>query len=267
MPDHIARIAQLLTEDPDSILKSLNADDKRWDEETVASKENSIEAVKILAKVASDNGCILDQDKITTKLKDDGFTLRNVIIRCEDPAAKQELKQRLADTTGDESILNSFDKNLHASLYQAINAEFADRLKEEAGLEVSHVKHEDEDDEDTSGDHVDIPIVVPAIRAKPPEEAPEDLGMEGGPPPPEEPLEAPGAPPEPLGAPPEEGMPAPPPGPPMGPEGAEPEMGEFGVEPPEEELGPPDEDEAMINFEQVQRIADLLTEDPDIFNL
>jgi hypothetical protein len=259
MSDHIAKIARLLTEDPDKIQQSLDAYQDRWAKQSGMSPLDYNRAISILKQVAKDNGCILDENGLApVELTPGVFSVKGIKLQCNDPADREKLKQRIADTTGDTNINYSFNKKPHTSAYLAINAEFADRL-EEAGMEVSHNAHKDP----TKDDHVDISLMKMPIRAKQPEEAPEDPGMEG-PPPPEAPLEGPEAAPEPLGAPPPEGgMPEMPPGPePL------PDMGEFGVEPPEEggEMPPPEEEEAMINFEQVQRIADLLTEDPDIFN-
>lgn len=266
MSDHIAIIAQLLTEDPDTIKKSIDKIDDRMKEQSGLEPEDYIKAMAILKDVAKNNGCSLDEDALAPiELSPGAISAKNVMIRCDDPNTKRKLKQRLSDTLGDNSINNAFDNKLHTNLYQAINAEFADRLQEE-GLEVSHNAHAEDGQE---SDHVDLTFTRQTIRAKQPEEAPEDLEGEDGLPPPEAPLEGPEGPPAAPEPPPAEGgAPGPMAGPPEGPP-----MGEFGMEPPpeappedEELLPPPDEDEAMINFEQVQRIAGMLTEDPDIFN-
>jgi len=271
--DDIAKIASLLTEDPDIFSDY----EKAFEDQTVLDQSIYGDIVRILKEVAENNGMVLDHTKLKVRFNPAGLTLRNIHLEVVDPAVKRELVDRVAQTTGDDNIRHNFSQNLRANLYTAINKEFADRVREELNLDVTHQTTDVEGLEDTSEVLPMATFVQPAATAERPEEE-MDMGEPVGAEPEAElapeapPMEPPmppmggggglgglgGPPPEPPS---EEPVPEAPPGE----EGAPP--GPYGLEPPEEEeeeLPPPPEEEAP-RFEDVETIADMLTEDPDVF--
>jgi len=284
MSDDILKIASLITEDPDIF------DDyqEKFAENTTLDEEVFGDIVGILKQIAEKSGLVLDHRRLKVKFNPAGLTIKNIYLNCVDPQKKKELVARVADTTGDDNIKHNFSKNLRVNYYLAINREFADRVREELNLEVTHQSTNPEDGHDPSELMPMATFTQPSVTAEEPEEEFEDpMGAEpeGGPEPTEQ------MPPEDdmgmgmgggLGG---GGF-----GEPMGDlegdleggeedleggEGADPELGPFGVEEPGEEgqeeeaeaAPPPEEGEEkdMLSFENVQRIADLLTEDPDVF--
>jgi len=51
---------------------------------------------------------------------------------------KKELADRLAEKTGDDTIKHTFDDNLRVNLYNALNNPFAQRVRDELDLDISH---------------------------------------------------------------------------------------------------------------------------------
>lgn len=279
MSDDILKIASLITEDPDIF----DEYQEKFQEHTTLDEEIFGDIVGILKQVADDNGLTLDHRRLKVKFNPAGLTIKNIYLNSSDPNKKRELIANVAEITGDENIKNNFNKNLRTNLYLAINREFADRVREELNLEVTHQSNEPVEGEDPSEIMPMATFTQPAVRAEQPEEeieppsGPEpDAGPEGEPMPgPEEDfglgglggMGGMGGPPMDFGA--EEEVPEE-----LG--GEEPEVGPFGVEEPSgeapegeeevEEAPPPEEGEedTMLAFEDIQGIADLLTEDPDI---
>lgn len=284
MSDSVRGIARLLTEDPD-IFKNYR---KVFQANTVLDEDIYGEIVGILKDVAEKNGLILDHRKLKVKFNPAGITIKNIHLDCPDTNTKRELAHRVADITGDDNIKHTFNKNLRVNLYNAINREFADRVREELNLEVTHQSMDPEGAMDPSEVMPMATFSQPAMTAEKPEEE-LDMGEPMGP-------EPEGGPAQPapeeaglggmpmgggmglggdlgdLGEPPsEEEMPE------AGGEGEEPEVGPFGVEAPggEEEEGEaekapplqPGEEDELVSFENVNRIAEMLTEDPDIFTV
>jgi hypothetical protein len=287
MSDSVKGIAKLLTEDPDVFSDY----QQKFSENTVLDEDVYGEIVGILKDVAEKNGLILDHSRLKVRFNPAGISIKNIYLDCPDPRTKRDLANRVAEVTGDDNIKHTFNKNLRVNLYNAINREFADRVREELNLEVTHQSLDPEGSADPSEVTPMATFTQPAVTAEKPEEE-MDMG-------------------EPMGAEPEGGpeMPAPEgemdmgmggmgggmggmgmggdlgglEEPPSGEEalegdaGAEePEAGPFGVEPPaagegeeEAEEAPPlkpGEEEELVSFESISRIANLLTEDPDIFN-
>ena len=274
--NNISKIASMLTEDPDVFSDYEDA----FREHSTLDDDVYGDIVRILKDVVEKNGAQLDHSKLSVQFNPAGLTLKNIYIDVVDPSVKRELIDRVAQTTGDDNIKHNFNKNLRINLYNAINREFADRVRTELNLEVSHQAMNPEDSENPSEVLPMATFTQPAVTAEPPE----DVGME-------EPMgPEPEGGPEQLAPPPEEGLPgggmglgsggmpplggAPPgaeenleepPSPERGPEGEEELEGPEGA--PEEPAPPPEEgeEEEMIKFESVQTIADLITDDPDIF--
>ena len=276
MSDSVNRIARLITEDPDILSERENVFSKYQDkfrDHTVLDAEVFGEIVGILQDVAEMNGLTLDRSRLKVRFNPSGITIKNIILDSPDSVTKRELAHRMADITGDDNIKHTFSKNLKVNLYQAISGEFADRVREELNLEVTHQSRDPGDARDPSKILPMATFTQPAVTAeKPEEEFAEPMGAEpeGGPMPmaPEEELGG-------LGG----GMGGPMGGLPELPseegelpeEGAEeePEVGDFGLEPPaegEETEGEAEEEEepAPAVEESIRRIAAMLTEDPDI---
>lgn len=278
MSDYIKNIAKILTEDPDVFSKY----EEKFEENTVLDEEVYGEIVGILKSVAKKNGLILDHTKLKVKFNPAGLTIKDIYLDCPDPRTKRDLAKRVAKITGDDNVKHTFNKNLRINLYNAINREFADKVREELNLEVTHQARDPENAENSSEVLPMSTFTQPAVTAEKPEEEfelrePSEPEPEGGPetsePEPEMGMGNIG-----MG-----GMP------PMGDIGGmedmeasggeeeaeeleEPEIGEFGLEPPgeeeeAEEAPPPEpeEEDEMISFENVSRVANILTEDPDIF--
>ena len=284
MSDSVKGIARLLTEDPD-VFSDYQA---KFNEHTVLDEEIYGEIVGILKDVAEKNGLILDHSRLKVKFNPAGISIQNIHLEAPDPRVKRDLINRVAEVTGDDNIKHTFNKNLRVNLYNAINKEFADRVREELNLEVTHQATDPEMARNSSEVLPMATFAQPAVTAEKPEE---EMDMAG-----------------PMGAEPEGGPEAPapagdmgmggmgmggmgggmggmgpmgdlegleePPSPEEGPEGAagaeDPEAGPFGVEPPEEEAEEapppkPGEEDDMLSFESIQRIANMITEDPDIF--
>jgi hypothetical protein len=289
MSDSVKGIARLLTEDPD-IFSDYQA---KFSEHTVLDEEIYGDIVGILKDVAEKNGLILDHTRLKVKFNPAGISIQNIHLEAPDPRVKRDLIARVAEVTGDDNIKHTFNKNLRVNLYNAINKEFADRVREELNLEVTH--QSTDPDMATNSSEV-LPMATfaqPAVTAEKPEEEMDMAGPmgaepEGGPEAPAPEGEAMGmgmggmggmgglggggmGPMGDLGG--LEEPPSPEEGPEGGPGMEEPEAGPFGVEPPEEDEGEaeeapplkPGEEDEMLSFENVQRIADMLTEDPDIF--
>jgi hypothetical protein len=273
MSDSVKRIARLITEDPDVF--SVYQD--KFRDHTVLDAEVFGEIVGILQDVAANNGLVLDRSKLKVRFNPAGISIKNIYLDSPDSATKRDLAHRIATITGDDNIKHTFSKNLKVNLYQAISGEFADRVREELNLEVTHQSRDPGDADDPSTILPMATFTQPAVTAEAPEEEfdmgePMGAEPEGGPMPmaPEE-----GMPPMgggdlggPMGGEPElpnEELP-----PPEGEEGEEPEAGPFGIEPPEGEEGaeeaPPPEEEEEPPMEGIERIAQMLTEDPDMFN-
>ena len=277
MSDVVKGIARLITEDPDVF--SVYQD--KFRDHTVLDAEVFGEIVGILQDVAANNGLVLDRSKLKVRFNPAGISIKNIHLDSPDSATKRDLADRIATMTGDDNIKHTFSKNLRVNLYQAISGEFADRVREELNLEVTHQSRDPQDADDPSGILPMATFTQPAVTAEAPEEEfdmgePMGAEPEGGPMPmaPEE-----GMPPMgggglggPMGGEPElpsEDLP-----PPEG-EGEEgPDVGPFGVEAPEGEEGaegaeegpePAPEEEPAVE-ESVERIAQMLTEDPDIFS-
>ncbi len=283
----IKKIAEMLTEDPD-IFSDYQ---EQFSKNTILDEEIYSDIVSILMDVAKNNSLKLDVKKLTIKFNPAGFTINNIHLQpLIDPTVKKsrkeitkELADRVAEITGDPNIKNTFHKNLRVNFYTAINQEFADRIREELNLEITHQSRDLMGDEDSSNVLPMATFTQPAITAeKPVETMAEPMA---------EPMDEFGMEPAPELAP--ELAPAP--------EGEEMEAGPFGLESPEEgeeiaseegeEVAPeegeevaPEEDEEVAPEEEevpaesiiknttvltenlnVNFIAMFITEDPDIF--
>lgn len=284
MSDFIKKIAKVLTEDPD-IFSNYQ---EKFRSNTVLDEEIYGEIVGILKDVAQKNGLQLDHRRIKVKFNPAGLTIKNIRLECPDSRTKRELAMRVAEITGDDNIKHTFNKNLRVNLYNAINKEFADRVREELNLEVTHQSLDPENAKDPSEIMPMATFTQPAVTAEKPEEemdlaGPTGAEPEGGPEVPEEPGAEMGVPGPSMGGMPLGGdlggdleAPEELQNPEEGEEGEvdekDIEMGPFGIEEPEsegEKAPPPEEgeEEDMISFENIQRVADLLTDDPDLFNV
>jgi hypothetical protein len=279
--EDVDRIASVITEDPDIFTKYSDT----FNQNTVLDEETYGEIVGILKDVAKQNGLILNHRKLKIRFNPAGLTIKNIDLDCPDAHTKRELAKRVAAITGDDNIKHTFNKNLKVNLYNAINREFSDRVREELNLEVTHQTVEANDPLSAPGVLPMATFTQPAVRAEKPEEELEDIAPMGP-----EPEGGPEVPEPEMG---DEGMGG------LGgggmgglgglpelpsEEGAEDiEAGPFGVEEPEEgaeegEEGeleggeeeepapPPEEGEELLSFESIERIASMLTEDPDIFS-
>ena len=277
MSADIQKIATLITEDPDIF------DDyqEKFKEHTTLDAEIFGDIVGILKQVAEENGLILNYDRLKVRFNPAGLTIKNIYLDYTNPSKKRDLIAQVAEVTGDDNIKNNFNENLRNNLYLAINRAFADRVREELNLEVTHQSTEPKEGENSSEIMPMVTFTQPAVRAEEPEEEiepPSGAEPEGGPegvlPGPEEDMGLGGmggGGMGPMGGPMDMGLEGEE-GAEEGLEGAEPEVGPFGVEEPaeeapegEEEAPPPEEDEEL-SFEGIQRIARMLTDDPDIFN-
>jgi hypothetical protein len=282
MSDDVFKIASLITEDPDIFDEYQD----KFHENTTLDEGIYGEIVGILKQVADENGLTLDHRRLKVKFNPSGLTIKNIYLDSSDASTKRDLMANVADISGDDNVRNKFNEKLRENLYLSINREFADRVREELNLEVTHQSTEPLEGEDASEILPMATFTQPAVKAEKPEEdieppsgAEPDAGPEGEEMPgPEEDFGLGGMGGGAMGGPPMDmGMD-------MGLEGeegaaeelggAEPEVGPFGIEEPaegapegeEEEAPPPEEGEEMLAFEDVNRIASMLTEDPDIFN-
>lgn len=231
MADYIHKIASLITEDPDVF----SPYQKAWKKGSALDLADYHKVVGALKEVARRNDCELDESRLTVELIPPGFIIKNIFLDCGDPRKKLQLAQRLADASGDDDIRHSFDENLRINLYNAINKEFAELVRDQFNLEVTHQAMDVGPDSEIDRAEI-LPmctIIAPSASVRPDEsELPPDLGA------PESDL----------------GLPPPPPGTPESGELTEPFPGE-GETPAEKE---------MIEFEHVGRIANMITEDPDL---
>jgi hypothetical protein len=259
MADHVKKIAQLLTEDPDVIVEKSSEITKifksyknAWKRGSILSLSDFHKVAGALKKIAAKNGCRLDDSRLTVMLIPSGFVMKNIYIECRDVEVLQKLAVRLADQSGDPQMKHKFDKNLRVNLYNTINKDFANLVREKYNLEVTHQMMDI--GPSSKVDRKDVlpmaTITVPKVDVEPEEKVeeeplPEPPGPLGGGETPEGGLGPEGAlgPPGPPG-----GMESPP-----GPPGMEP--------PPEEGEIPPEE----IEVEHIINIANIITEDPDIF--
>ena len=250
----IWRIARTISEAKDP----LEDYHDKWNSKTVLSDDTYYQVVGILKKVAAENGCVLDHRKLSIEFIPPGFIIKNIYLDCPDPSHKKKLVKNLADSTGDETIKHTFDDNLRVNLYNALNRVFGDRVREELNLDVTHqfqALPPGSDDEARSETLPMVTVTTPKVDTGVEDDvfgdddlgdvSPLDLGPEG----PEEPA-------------PEEDLP--PPGEEEAPgteiqlpgfedEGGEPEGG------PEDELPPLGGDEEdLVSFESIQRIAHLV---------
>ncbi len=271
MPNFIKKIAAMLTEDPD-IFSDYQ---EQFRKNTILDEEIYGDIVGILKDVAKNNGLTLDHSTLKIKFNPAGFTIKNIHLDCSDAHAKRKLINRVAEITGDDNIKNTFNKNLRVNFYTAINQEFADRIREELNLEITHQSRDLMGAEDSSNVLPMATFTQPAVTAeKPVETMAEPMA---------EPMDEFGMEPAPELTP--ELAPAP--------EGEEMEAGPFGLESPEEgeEVAPeegeevaPEEGEEVAPEEEevpaesiiknttvltenlnVNFIATFITEDPDIF--
>lgn len=281
MSDSINRIANLITEDPDVFTKY----HEEFEENTVLDEETYGEIVGILKDVAEENGLVLNHRNLKIKFNPAGMTIKNIDLSCPDAVTKRDLANRVAAITGDNNIKHTFNQNLKVNLYNAINREFADRVREELNLEITHQTVDPDEVEDPSEVLPMATFTQPAVRAEKPEEGLEEIEPSGA-----EPESSPEVPEseeelegmgggglgglgglggmEDL-----EGLEEPP----SDEETEEPEVGPFGLEEPEggaeegeekaEPAPPPEEGEEdeLISFEEIYKIGNYLTEDPDIF--
>jgi hypothetical protein len=277
MSADIQKIATLITEDPDIFANY----QEKFKEHTTLDAEIFGDIVGILKQVAEENGLILNYDRLKVRFNPAGLTIKNIYLVADNPSKKRDLIAKVAEVTGDDNIKNNFNENLRNNLYLAINREFADRVREELNLEVTHQSTEPEEGENSSEIMPMVTFTQPAVRAEEPEKeieppsgAEPEGGPEGVPPGPEEDMGLGGmggGGMGPMGGPMDMGLEGEE-GAEEGLEGAEPEVGPFGIEEPaeeapegEEEEAPSEEDEE-IAFEGIQRIARMLTDDPDVFN-
>lgn len=259
MANHIKKIARLLTEDPDvivercpTITQAFERYKDAWKRGSILSLSDFHKVAGALKKVAASNECALDDARLTVMLIPSGFVMKNIFIDCGDHEKVQELAERLADQSGDPQMKHKFEENLRVNLYNAMNKEFADLVREKFNLDVTHQMMDVGPDSKTERKDV-LPmatITVPKVDVEPEESVEDELdlpmppgGLEGG-----------ETPPEGLGP---EGGPDLGPEAPMGPEG--------GLEMP----GPPGEEAVMpgeedVEVEHISRIANMITEDPDI---
>lgn len=261
MSDSVQDIAQLITEDPDVFTKYQD----KFSDHTVLDEEIYGEIVGILKDVAKNNGLVLDHRKLKVKFNPAGITLKNIHLECPDSTVKRDLANRVAEITGDDNIKHTFNKNLRVNLYNAINREFADRVRDELNLEVTHQSVDPNDLSDTSDILPMATFTQPAVRAEKPEEELEPVEPVGG-----EPEGGPIVPPEEIPEPANAEVEVPPSDESTGEATPDIEVSPYGLEEPEEPedeepAPPPKEGESMLSFEGVQRIANMLTEDPDIF--
>lgn len=255
MADYVRKIASLITEDPD-VFSTYR---KAWKKGSALNLSDYHKVVGALKEIARRNECELDESKLTVQLIPPGFVIKNIHLDCGNPKKKLELSQRLADASGDDDIRHTFDENLRINLYNAISAQFANMVRDQFNLEVTHQALDVGPDSDIDRAEI-LPmctVIAPSVSVRPEEPiAPmgdmgADLGMDAG-------L---GGPADDMDLPPEFNALA---------DGA----GDFGLDEPDEPvLGaepadagqPAPEDEEMLEFEFIDRIADMITEDPDLF--
>jgi len=130
----IKKIAEFMIEDEDP----LSDFHDKWASKTVLGDDTYFKVIGVLKSICKFNGCILDHSKLSVDFIPPGFVIKNVYIDCPDPAKKKELINRLAKQTGDNTIKYKFDENLRVNLYNTMNKEFADKVREELDLDVSH---------------------------------------------------------------------------------------------------------------------------------
>lgn len=261
MANHIDKIARLLTEDPDVIVErspqishAFEQYKNAWKRGSILSLSDFHKVAGVLKKVAARNGCALDDARLTVMLIPSGFVLKNIYIDCGDHEKVQELAERLADQSGDPQMKHKFEENLRVNLYNAINREFADLVRKHYNLDVSHQMMDVGPNSKVERKDV-LPmatITVPKVDVEPEEVVGEE--DEGLPPPEGE-----------LG---DTEMPGPGPGPESGmggleglPEGPPGREGEIPPLPGEEV--PPEEAADELEVEHINRIANIITEDPD----
>ena len=261
MPNFIKKIAAMLTEDPD-IFSDYQ---EQFRKNTILDEEIYGDIVGILKDVAENNGLTLDPSTLKIKFNPAGFTIKNIHLDCSDAHAKRILINRVAEITGDDNIKNTFNKNLRVNFYTAINKEFANRVREELNLEITHQSNDLLGAEDSSNVLPMATFTQPAVTAEKPEETMVEPELAQEPAPELEPAPAPEGEEEIEAGP--YGLEAPGGKAPEGEEEAPEEAPEAPEETPiegEEEAPAEGEEEDMIEFESIKRIAAVLTDDPNI---
>lgn len=295
MSDHISQIAQFLTEDPDILVesdmaKTIKDIKKAWEKKTTVPYKAYYQALKTIKKIAGENDLYFNVKNVKVKLNQSNIELHNIDLTPKNSKATEKLARKLAQETGDSSILNGFGDNLKANLLTAISGQLNDNLKSDRSLEVSFSQWRPDPGEAEGSERAEIlPVITlqrTQIKMEPPEPEmpePEIPGM-GEPPMPgvEEPgiggMGGMGGLPmgdldmgPPLEGEPLEGEMPPEEMPPGGEfEGGEGEFeGEEGAETAEEKAlikFPSPETPQTLAAGYINKIADLITEDPDILN-
>ena len=131
---HIDIIARLISED------SSMFDDfqDKWESKTVLNDDTYFKVIGILKQTCEDNGCKLDYSRLAVDFIPPGFVIKNIFIDCPNRAKKKELVDALVRTTGDRTLLHTFDDNLRVNLYHALSRQFAEKVRYELDLDITH---------------------------------------------------------------------------------------------------------------------------------
>lgn len=132
--NRIRTISKLLTEDPDVFSKYMDA----WNRGSVLELSDYHAVLGLLKKVVAKNGCSLDESKITVQLIPSGFVMKNIHINCPDSETLKKLAIRLAKQSEDPKIKHTFSHNLRINLYNSMNKDFANLVRNELNLNVKH---------------------------------------------------------------------------------------------------------------------------------
>ena len=295
MPGYISQIANLLTEDPDipaepvsrnrkqkkpkTAPNAIAATEEYWEKHTTIPYSEYLDTLNIIKDVARKNGLTFLSGKVKPKLNNSGIEIHNIQFEEPDQETREKLAEFLAQQFNDSEIRHKFGENLQANLLTAISGQLDERLKDSKSFEIDISAFRPEPGEAKGGERSEIPPVITVrktqVEVEPPEEemepeAPmpgeEDPGM----PPMEEPGMGGAMPMGGMGG--DMGMPPMDEMPPLEGEGGMPDQGEMpeveggeeGEEFPEDEELP---DEAYLDLgENINRIANMITEDPDILN-